>query len=228
MTERQQKEMDLRRKKAMAMRYKRPALSELGYVFLIEGLQDIVDECDNVRYYIDKDDGSDGGLLASSDGDEELAEAFKMAFSEISADAESLFDNISSYGADIDEDTYNDCTCALIGNRYNMVGYDSLETDYFALCRYESRLAETEAGERLMRKTKKDMLSTIGQCVGIAMAYQDLRLRFDYLKAAMDVQLGINLDLLKAASDINEAWEAEDWRKLDRLTAGLPERAWVE
>lgn len=228
MTERQQKEMDLRRKKAMAMRYKRPALSELGYVFLIEGLQDIVDECDNVRYYIDKDDGSDGGLLASSDGDEELAEAFKMAFSEISANAETLFDNISSYEADIDEDTYNDCTCALIGNRYNMVGYDSLETDYFALCRYESRLAETEAGERLMRKTKKDMLSTIGQCVGIAMAYQDLRLRFDYLKAAMDVQLGINLDLLKAVSDINEAWEAEDWRKLDRLTAGLPERAWVE
>ena len=79
-----------------------------------------------------------------------------------------------------------------------------------------------------MRRTKKDMISTIGQCVGVAMAYQDLRLRFDYLKAAMDVQLGINLDLLKIAIEINDAWENEDWQKIERLAAGLPERAWVE
>lgn len=228
MTELQRKEMELRREKSMAMRYKRPALAELGYEFLIQGLLDIGEECDNVKYYIDSDDGSDGGLMASTDGDEELAEEFKLAFTMLSDDAQSLWDAVQSYNTDLDAETYNDCTCALIGNRYNILGYDEMETDYYALSRYESRLAETEAGERLMRRTKKDMISTIGQCVGVAMAYQDLRLRFDYLKAAMDVQMGINLDLLKIATEINDAWENEDWQKLERLAAGLPERAWVE
>ena len=79
-----------------------------------------------------------------------------------------------------------------------------------------------------MRRTKMDLISIIGQCVGVAMAYQDLRLRFDYLKAAMDVQMGINLDLLQDVNDINEAWKNEDWQKLERLAAELPERAWVE
>ena len=228
MTERQQREMELRRKKAMAMRYKRPALAELGYEFLTQGLQEICEECDNVKYYIDSDDGSDGGLIASTDGDEELAEEFKLAFTMLSDDAQSLWDAVQSYNTDLDAETYNDCTCALIGNRYNMLGYDEMETDYYSLSRYESQLAETEAGERLMRRTKKDMISTIGQCVGVAMAYQDLRLRFDYLKAAMDVQMGINLDLLQDVNDINEAWKNEDWQKLERLAAELPERAWVE
>ena len=228
MTERQKKIIELRREKSIAMRYKRPALAELGYEFLIDGLREITDECDNIRYYIDSDDGSDGGLMASTDGDDAVAEEFKMAFTEISDNAETLWEAIERYETDIDSETYDDCTCALIGNRFNMVGYDDIETDYYALSRYESELAFSEAGERLMRKTKKDMISTIGQCVGIAMAYQDLRLQFDYLKAAMDVQLGINLDLLKTAEEIDAAYKAEDWKALERLVSKLPERAWVE
>ena len=131
-------------------------------------------------------------------------------------------------GINIDDRLYDDCTCALIGNRYSMVGYDSMEEDYYALCEYEERLAQTEAGRRLMRLTKADMIATIGQCVGVAMAYQDLRLQFEYAKAAMDVQMGINLDLLKVATGISEAYDGEDWRTLERLAAQLPERTWVE
>ena len=169
-----------------------------------------------------------GGFLHETDGDSDLSEEFRMAFCDISGRAEQLGEALDTWDCDIDAQTYDDCTCALIVNRYNMVGYDGAEEDYYALCRYESELALTEAGERLMRKTKKDMIATIGQCVGIAMAYQDLRLQYEILKAAMDVQMGINLDLLKVATEINEAWENQDWRKVERFSAGLPERAWVE
>ena len=110
----------------------------------------------------------------------------------------------------------------------HVVGYDDFEVDYYALVGYESELAQSEAGERLMRKAKKEMISTIGQCMGVAMAFQDLRLRFDYLKAAMDVQMGINLELLKVSREIDEAYEKEDWRTLERMVGKLPERAWVE
>ena len=219
---------ELRREKSMAMRYKRPALAELGYDFLYDGLQEIIEKCDEVRYYIDSDDGSDGGLMASTDGDDAVAEEFRIAFIEIAGDAEKLFDEVFGVYGDLTRETYDDCTCSLIGNRFSMLGYDELETDYFALCRYDSERASSEAGKRLMRLTKAEMLSTIGQCVGIAMAYQDLRLRFDYLKAAMDVQMGINLDVLKTASEINEAWENKDWQRLERISAGLPEKVWVE
>lgn len=66
----------------------------------------------------------------------------------------------------------DDCTVALIGNRYNTLGYDSEEEDYFSLTGYEQELAQTEAGKRLMRMTKAEMISTIGQCFGITLAFR--------------------------------------------------------
>ena len=228
MTPAEQLKLDIRRQKSMAMRFKKPALADMGYENLVEGLRTIIDDCDEIRYFVDNDDGSDGGLMASTDGDEDLAEEFKMAFVGISDDADTLWELLERADTDLDEQTYNDCTCALIGNRYNMVGYDDFEVDYYALVGYESELAQSEAGERLMRKAKKEMISTIGQCMGVAMAFQDLRLRFDYLKAAMDVQMGINLELLKVSREIDEAYEKEDWRTLERMVGKLPERAWVE
>ena len=38
-----------------------------------------------------------------------------------------------------------------------------------------------------MRLTKPEMIATIGQCVGVLLAFYDLRHQYDYLKAAMDV-----------------------------------------
>lgn len=219
---------ETREQKATALRYRRPALADLGYYSLITGLYEIVEEANNALYYIGEDDGSDGGLLAASDGDDELANEFAVAFGDIAAKAEELRDMIDGYDVCVDAQVYDDCTCALIGNRHDMVGYDSMQEDYYALCGYETELAETEAGKRLMRLTKAEMLSTIGQCMGVAMAYQDLRLQYEYLKAAMDVQIGINMEQLKIATSICEAYDAEDWRRLQRLTAQLPERVWCE
>ena len=40
--------------------------------------------------------------------------------------------------------------------------------------------------------------------------------------------MGINLELLKVSREIDEAYEKEDWRTLERMIGKLPERAWVE
>ena len=48
-------------------------------------------------------------------------------------------------------------------------------------------MAQTEAGKRLMRRTKADMIATIGQCLGILLAFFDLRQQYDYLKATFDI-----------------------------------------
>ena len=64
MTPSEQLKLDIRRQKSMAMRFKKPALADMGYENLVEGLRTIIDDCDEIRYFVDNDDGSDGGLMA--------------------------------------------------------------------------------------------------------------------------------------------------------------------
>lgn len=225
-----------RREKARNLRYKRPAMASLGSEFIINELDEIRDACSDVHYYLDSDDDS---LLAAMDGDVEEEFEFKVAFAELEGkveDLESALENIGWYEKDGVE--FDDCLVALIGNRYDVIGFDSVEEDYYSLCDYEEDLAYTEAGERLMRLTKKEMLSRIGQTVGITMAVIDLRQQYDYLKATIDILRGENQSILKVVKEIEEVYKQADaehfdeWyastKRLDQLLSMLPDRAWLE
>jgi len=126
---------------------------------------------------------------------------------------------------------------ALIGNRYLTIGFDSFEEDYYALTGYESDLAQTESGKRLMRKTKAEIISTVGQCLGILISFLDLRQQYDYLKATFDILRDENTSLLQQIKEIDAAYETmvkADWverpaaeKRFDQLLSALPDRAWV-
>lgn len=220
------------------MRYKRPALASMSYDAMRTELWNIRDACVDIHFFTDQDDDT---LLNALDGDEDDAWEFRMAFSDLEAKADRLEQIIGDYhgwGNDSLERTYNDCTVALIGDRYKVLGYDGVEEDYFALTSYDERLAQTEAGKRLMRRTKPEMLSTIGQCVGILLAFLDLRQQYDYLKATFDILRDENTSLLQTIKEIDAAYDAvtvEWWnrsneavRRFDALLENLPDRAWVE
>ncbi len=165
---------------ARNLRYKRPALMSMGYSDVMSELYEIQNVCCDIRWFIDNDDGT---LLNALADDEEEEYEFKMAFADLEAKAEGLWDAIEEqqnlcWGEDF-ERLFNDCTVALIGNRYDVIGYDTIEEDYYGLTNYEMELATTEAGKRLMRKTKVEIISTIGQCFGILMAFLDLRQQYD-------------------------------------------------
>ncbi len=218
------------------LRYKRPALASMGYDFIRPELWEIQDACTDIHYYIDHDDDT---LLNALDGDDEAVWEFKLAFADLEAKVERL---IYAIGERCDYDgfprMFDDCTVALVGDQYDLVGYDSLEEDYFSLCSYDEKLAQTEAGRRLMRLTKAEMRSTIGQCVKISWAFLDLRQQYDYLKATFDILRDENTSLLKQIKEIDSAYSAADavewyeWKdevkRFDRLLAALPDRAWVE
>ena len=108
-----------------------------------------------------------------------------------------------------------------------------------SLTRYEEELAETEAGKWLMRLTKKDMISTIGQSVGTLLAFLDLRQSYDYLKATFDILRDENTSMLQQIKAIEAAYEeacCTDWwhikkeavERFDRLLEALPDRVWIE
>lgn len=221
------------------LRYKRPALDSMGYDSIRQELEDIQEACCNIHWWFSDDD--DETLLNALDGDEEQAYEFKVAFADLEAKAEQLNEvlwHIGFWDTEDYERGYNDCTVALIGNRYRTIGYDSDEEDYFALTSYEQELAQTEAGKRLMRMTKAEIISNIGQCMGILIAFLDLRQQYDYLKATFDILRDENTSLLQLVKDIDAAYmeaDAVGWyrwysevRQFDDLLDRLPDRAWVE
>ena len=197
------------------LRYKRPALASMGFEVLQNELWEIGEACNDVRWF--------------------------LAFSDLEAKAEELERIINDCFRWDNEGfarTYNDCTVALVGDRYRLVGYEFMEEDYFALTAFEEGLAQTEAGKRLMRMTKAEMLSTIGQCFGLLLAFLDLRQQYDYLKAAFDILRDENTSLLRQIREIDTAYEAADkaewygWlaqvKRFDQLLDCLPDRAWIE
>ena len=224
------------------LRYKRPALASMGFDTMIAELDEIEEACSDVHWFTDQDDET---LINALDGDEEAWE-FKLAFADLEAKADQLrraMEENWGYPAPFYQTSfyqrYNYCTVALVGNRYRIIGWDSDEEDYMSLTRYEEELAETEAGKWLMRLTKKDMISTIGQSVGTLIAFLDLRQSYDYLKATFDILRDENTSMLQQVKEIEAAYEeacCTDWwhrkreavDKFDQLLAALPDRAWLE
>lgn len=211
------------------LRYKRGALASMGFDSMELELQEIQEECDEVAWYAEDMDT----LTEAMDGDIEEANEFKMCFADLAGRCEQLLRCLY----DMDPQDYDDCTVALIGNRYRLMGFDSVEEDFFSLTEFEAGLAETEAGKRLMRHTKKEMISMIGQAVGTLMAFLDLRQQYDYLKATLDILRDSNHSVLKQVKEIEALYEKvtgaelpdkQDVTRLDFLLSMLPERMWVE
>lgn len=210
--------------RSRGLRYKRPALASLGYDHITNELYEIMEACSEVQYFVDDDRDT---LLNALDGDEDEEYEFRMAFSDLSAKAETLFDVIrDNYAADY----FDDCTVGLIGNRYDAIGYDGYQEDYYSLTSFEQELAYTESGKKLMRHTKPEMISIIGHCVGGLIAFLDLRHSYDYLKATFDILRDENNSMLKVIKEIDEAYERanENVKMFDFLVEQLPIRAWIE
>lgn len=220
---------EIKRNQAKNLRYKRPALALMGWDAISETLSEIQSACDDVTYSMSVE-----SILDTFDGDEERAWEFQMAFSDLSGKCEELTNILYEERPETAE-YFDDCTVALIGNRYNSVGYDGYEEDYYRLTSYEEGLAQTEAGKRVCRWTKKEMLTNIGQCVGILLAFYDLRQQYDYLKAELDILRGENAAILQNIKQIEEIYERRaelpEWEKdpeFERLIRLLPDRVWIE
>ncbi len=221
------------------LRYKRPALASMGWEALWDELYKIQEACTDIHWFVDQDDET---LLNALDGDEDATWEFKIAFADLEAKVDQLINaadwNWNNAYHDERNQAYDDSIVALIGNRYQIIGYDTDEEDYFSLTRYEEQVAQTEAGKRLMRLTKAEMLSTIGQSLGTLVAFLDLRQQYDYLKATFDILRDENTSMLKQVKAIETAYEAADsagwWygseaaKQFDRLLDCLPDRAWIE
>lgn len=225
--------MELRDKiaeKARNLAYRKPLVKNLNYDHITDEVYEIMESCENIRYYLDED----SNILDSIFDDDEEAEEFKMMFSSLAADSERLHEDLREYGMN---EMFDDWFCAMhAGTDFGgYIGYDSYEEDYVRLD-YEDYV-ESEAGKRIERMTKKDIINGARMCFKIFTAYMSVESRYNDMKCAFDVIRGKNHEYLKVIKDINAAYEEaakESWqangeivKRFDRLLLILPEQMWL-
>lgn len=227
---------ETKRYKAKQMRYKKPLVKNLNFDFIKEDLWEIQEECENVRWYTDSEDGTDS-LINALDGNEEEAYEFKMAFADLCAECDRMTE-------DLQEEWVPDCfdiffVSAGAGDGYGgLLGYDSFEEDYFGIDCSDS-FAEDEAKKKLKQMTKDDLIAATRQCFKVYSAYVGLRNRYDSLKVAIDILRDQNTGYLQVVKEIErlyenvtkDCWSQKEWsnesREWKRYTDALPQEAWI-
>lgn len=226
---------ETKRRKAIQMRYKKPVVKNLNLDFIQQDLWDIMEECEEVRWYTDSEDGTDS-LVSALAGDEDEAYEFKMAFADLCAECERMSE-------DLDEEWVPECfdiffVAAGAGSFNGLLGWDSYEQDYFGLSCTES-FAMDEANRKLKAMTKDNLIAATRQCFKVYHAYIGLRNRYDSLKAAIDILRDQNAGYLQAVKEIEKLYEdasKDEWgrheyskesREWKRYTDALPPEAWI-
>ena len=225
-----------KREKARQLRYKKPIVKELNLYVIKDKLFDIQGECEEVRWYTDSEDGEDS-LLNALDGDEDEAYEFKMAFADLCAECEAM-------QSDLGEVWVPECFNLLFvvagaGDSFGgLLGYDSFEGDYFGIDGMDL-YAEDEAKKKLKQMTKDELILAIRQCFRIYQAFIGLSVRYDSLKAAIDILRDKNTGVLQAVKEIEKLYEAASleqgiyaeyskaWKDFDRYADALPQEAWL-
>ena len=137
---------ETKRLKAKNLRYKKPIVKNLNLESITQKLWDIQEECENIRWYTDSEDGTDS-LINALDGDEDEAYEFKMAFGDLCAECDQMRE-------DLYEEWVPECFDIFFVSigagdlEGGLLGYDSYEGDYFGISCLDS-FAEDEAKKKL-------------------------------------------------------------------------------
>ncbi len=122
---------ETKRFKAKQLRYKKPIVKNLNLDFIQQDLWDIQEACEEVHWYTESEDGNDS-LINALSGDEDEAYEFRMAFADLCAECEKMFE-------DIQEEWVPDCfdiffVAAGAGETYGgLLGFDEYKQDYFGI-----------------------------------------------------------------------------------------------
>ncbi len=223
--------------KAKNLRYKKPIVSNMNLFYIKDQLYEIIEACEEIRWYTDSDDGDDS-LVNALLGDEDEAYEFRMAFAELGAECEQML-------YDLEGEWVPDCfdllfVAAKSGDYMGgYSGYDSYEGDYFGISILDEKYAEQESKTKLMRLKKEDLILAVQQCLKIYSSFISLTTRYDSLKASIDILRDNNTEIIKVTKEINKLYEAaastqgeyventKGWIDFDKYLEELPQKMWL-
>lgn len=224
---------ETKRQKARELRYRKPVVKNINLDTIQDQLSDMIEACDSVRYYFDKDDDT---LLNVLEGDEDQTSEFRMMFADLSAEVEQMWEDLRwEYIPKCFDEFFVAIGAGDCGGGY--LGWDSFEQDYFGIS-CEDSYVENESRRKLMRMTKEQLILSAKMCFKIYHAYFGPRHRFDCLKAAMDILRDENTGYLQMVKRIEETYEKADrdrfnqcsqsTRDLEHLLSCMPGEAWIQ
>lgn len=218
------------KRKARALRFKKPLVGELNLEEIRMNLSEMDDACQNVKWYFGENDAELEEILGDDDAYE-----FRLSFSALGTDIERIQEELRDIWV---PEYFDDFLAAVHPEGHDLYGYDSYEEDFFRLDTYESEAACRDAKERISRKTKSEIIDCCHTVTGILCQYMAVKYRFDSLSAAFDVLMDRTEKQLRAVKEIEEqykkaeAMQFYDWddetRKFERLLRELPDQYWIE
>lgn len=221
---------ETKREKAKRLRLKKPIAKNINLDFIKQDLYDIQDVCEEIRWYTDSDEGDDT-LINALDGDDDEAYEFKMAFADLYAECERMWEELHEEWVPGCFDIF---FVATSNDSMEMLGWDSYESDYMSIG-YSDKYLREDAGKKLKSMTKDNLIEASMQCIRIYQAYIGLRNRYDSLKSAIDILRDKNTGQLQAIKEIERLYEDAtnnyDWSiasmEWERYTNALPQEAWI-
>lgn len=194
--------------------WKKSMLQRLNYTSITDFLYEISENGDCFGY--------DGG-------DEGYYQEYKEQFDELSAGAFSLLEALEEY--DIAEN-WDDMTVALLGYQERVLGYDAVETDYFAMANpYFEDLAVEEAKTRLMRLTKSELIRIFRSVMSVLVMFFDIKAAHDCLTSIVQELNERSAIFARKDEEINRLYEdltGRNAEQFDAIVSRLPQRMWVE
>lgn len=157
---------------------------------------------------------------------------YKELFDELSEGAYILSEALEEWG-DLDlTDNWNDMAVTLLGYKEQVLGYETVEADYFAMCNtYEEDLAVQEAEKRITRLTKDMMIKVFRKVLITLTLFYDIKAAHDCLTSIV-YELDQKGALLSKKNDIiNQLYDdltGKNGEDFDQLISQLPQRMWIE
>ena len=158
-------------------------------------------------------------------------------------DLENLSEQLTDIFGYGNEENFNETAVGLVGKYYETLGFDSYREDYFEFdSEYMEEVGVQKSRERIMRKTKKQMLDDIGFTMALILQFTDLEYRYNSLEATVGIFKDENIKMLKLVKNIDDKYnemfdkkgkldkysKAKEIREFDKMVKDLPDKYWVE
>lgn len=201
--------------------WKKSMLKTLNFYDVVEYLYEIGNNGDKYGY----DCEESGYYLEYKEQFDELADgAYRL---------EEALNEYNGYTGESMSDIWDDMTVALLGHKEKVLGFDTVEEDYYSMLDCEEDGAVEEAEKRLMRFTKEQLIKNFRKVLTTLVLFFDIKAAHDCLTSIVEELDERGAILERKNESINRLYEdltgsgAKD-EDFDKIISGIPPRMWVE
>lgn len=175
------------------------------------------------------DNGDCYGYDRCEQGESGYYQEYKELFDELSAGAYALREAMESYDL---EDNWDDMAVALLGYQQRVLGFDSVEDDYFAMLNtYQEDFAVEEAEKRIKHLSKDEMIRTFRKVLVTLTLFYDIKAAHDCLTSIVEELDYRGAMLAEKNNRINQLYEdltGKNGEEFDAIVELIPQRMWIE